>query len=116
MECGGTIRILYGKQMRNNYNYYSYCHNNKYTIINIIIVYYTMHKKIFLNAFRTSLIIVFSFIVYEFNIEIMKSLRKVHPELTEYQGILSKIVKFVGIFLLDLILLYIYAYFLKILP
>jgi hypothetical protein len=75
-----------------------------------------MHKKLFLNAFRTALIIVLSFVVYDINAHVLGSLDKNYPELYEYHFTLSKIIKFICIFLLDLFILYIYAYIFNVLP
>jgi len=75
-----------------------------------------MHKKLFLNAFRTALIIVLSFVVYDINIHVLRSLNIHYPELFEYRFTISKLVKFGCIFLLDLFVLYIYAYVFNVLP
>jgi hypothetical protein len=69
-----------------------------------------MHKKLFLNAFRTALVIVLSFIVYNINVKVFHSLKNNYPHLNKYHFTISKIVKFTCIFLLDLSILYIYAY------
>jgi len=75
-----------------------------------------MHKKLFLNAFRTALIIVLSFVVYDINTHVLRSLNIYYPELLEYHFTISKLTKFICIFLLDLFVLYIYAYVFNILP
>lgn len=74
-----------------------------------------MHKKIFLHALRTSLLIVLSFLVYDVNVKLLTSIQNTYPELHTYYYIVSKIVKFTLVLILDMIILYIYAYFFKVL-
>ena len=75
-----------------------------------------MHKKLFLNAFRTALIIVLSYVVYDINAHVLRSLNINYPHVYKYNFVLSKIIKFICIFLLDLCILYIYAYAFNFLP
>jgi|LauGreDrversion4_2_1035121.scaffolds.fasta_scaffold02272_14 hypothetical protein len=70
-----------------------------------------MHKKIFLNAFRTALLIVLSFMVYEVNVKLLTSIQNTYPELHNYYYLVSKIIKFILVFILDIFILYIYAHF-----
>jgi len=73
-----------------------------------------MHKKILLNGFRTALLIVLGFIVYDINIKILSSIKNIYPELNSYYYLLSKVIKFSLIFILDICILYIYAYWFNI--
>jgi hypothetical protein len=73
-----------------------------------------MLKKIFLDAFRTALLIVLGFVVYDINLRVLKTLEIVYPDLTLYHFTLLKFLKFILIFILDFSILYVYAYWFKI--
>jgi hypothetical protein len=73
-----------------------------------------MLKKIFLNAFRTALLIVLGFVVYDINLKVIKQLQILYPDITLYHFTLLKLLKFLFIFILDFAILYIYAYWFKI--
>ena len=71
------------------------------------------HLRMFLNALRTSLIIVAGFIAYEILIELEKIWNHIYPNKT-YNLAKRKLFKLLIIFLIDLILLYIVFFTFKI--
>jgi Zn-dependent protease with chaperone function len=58
------------------------------------------HKHIILQALRTALLFLFGYIVYELAMEVE------HPTTSRLKTIRTKLVKFVMIFVLDLLILY----------
>lgn len=72
------------------------------------------HLRMFLNAFRTALIIVSGFIAYEILIELEIIWNKKNPGNQTRHFIYRKLYKLIIIFLIDLLLLYLVFYAFKI--
>lgn len=72
------------------------------------------HLRMFINALRTSIIIVSSFIAYEILLSIEKIWNKENPENKTSNLIHHKLYKLIIIFLIDLLLLYLFFYTIKI--
>ena len=72
------------------------------------------HLRMFLNALRTALIIVASFIAYEILHELEILWNKKNPGNELHHFIYSKLYKLLIIFLIDLLLLYLIFYRFKI--
>jgi len=71
------------------------------------------HLRMFLNAFRTSLIIVAGFLAYEILVKVEKLWNKIYPNKL-YNLTKRKLLKLSIIFIVDLILLYIVFYMFEI--
>jgi hypothetical protein len=71
------------------------------------------HLRMFLNALRTSLIIVASFIAYEILLELGKIWNQFYPN-KRHNFVKRKLYKLFIIFTIDLILLYIFFFTFKI--
>ncbi len=67
------------------------------------------HVRIFLHAVRTALLIIAGFIVYEILLEMEKTWNNIYPNKT-YNFAKRKSYKFVTIFLIDLLILYMFVY------
>ena len=69
------------------------------------------HKLILLKGFRTAIIFVAAFIIYEFLNEVEKLWILENPNIKNTNFLKKKYIKFILVFAIDLILLYL-AYFL----
>ena len=68
------------------------------------------HLRIFLHALRTALLIVAGFIVYEILLRLEKTWNKLYPNAQLYNFAKRKTFKFITIFLIDLLILYLFVY------
>jgi hypothetical protein len=68
------------------------------------------HKKNIISAFRTALIGITGFIIYEILIELEKIWNYTFPNNEHYHFHKRRILHFLCIFLLDLLLIYIFFY------
>lgn len=73
-----------------------------------------VHSHIFLHAFRTAIIFISGFIIYEIFVEIEKEWNKKHPSLRIYNFSKRKIFKFLMILLIDMTLLYMLYFIFKV--
>jgi len=74
-----------------------------------------MHKNIILHAFRTSLIIVLTFVIYELDLDILDYFKNNYNDFYMHNSfILKNLIKFLIVFILDVIILYTYVYIFKI--
>ena len=73
-----------------------------------------IHSHIFLHAFRTAIIFVSGFIIYEILIEIEKEWNKKDPSRRSYNFSKRKIVKFLLVLIIDMILLYMLYFIFKV--
>jgi hypothetical protein len=64
------------------------------------------HKKNVINAFRTALVAIAGFIIYELLLEIEKLWNELTPSKYHYNLHKRRLLHFLGIFLIDLILIY----------
>lgn len=71
------------------------------------------HLRMFLNALRTSIIIVSAFIAYEILVELEKIWNKLYSN-KKHNFVKRKLYKLFIIFMIDLILLYVYFFMFKI--
>ena len=72
------------------------------------------HLRMFINALRTAIIIISGFIAYEILLGIEKIWNKENPENSTSNLIHRKLYKLIIIFLIDLLLLYLIFYTIKI--
>jgi len=72
------------------------------------------HKRIFLNAFRTAVIFMTGFIIYELLLELEKLWNYEFPDHKIYNFGKRKMYKFLFVFLIDLLLLYAIIFYFKI--
>ncbi len=68
------------------------------------------HFRIFLHAFRTAVLIVAGFIVYEILLRLEKMWNRLYPNAHMYNFAKRKTYKFITIFLIDLLILYLFVY------
>lgn len=68
------------------------------------------HRKNIINAFRTALIALTGFIIYEILIELEKIWNYTMPSNEHYHFHKRRILHFLGIFLIDLFLIYLIFY------
>jgi hypothetical protein len=68
---------------------------------------YLNNKKFFLSAFKTALIAVTGFIIYEILLVLEKLWNNISPNNEKYHFHKRKLMHFLGIFLIDLLLIYI---------
>ena len=74
-----------------------------------------MYKNIILHAFRTSLIIVLTFVIYELDLDILDYFKNNYNDFYMHNSfILKNLIKFLIVFILDVIILYTYVYIFKI--
>ena len=66
-----------------------------------------IHSRIFFQAFRTAIIFVIGFIIYEFIVKYEKKQNKVNPSNSMFNLHKLNYIKFLLIFCIDLCLLYI---------
>jgi len=68
---------------------------------------YIHHKRIFLHAIRTAIIFVSGFIIYEILVKLEKEWNKANPSNSMFHFHQRNFIKFLLIFCIDLVLLYI---------
>jgi len=68
------------------------------------------HRKNFISALRTALITITGFIIYEILIELEKIWNYTFPNNEHYHFHKRRILHFLGIFLIDLFLIYTFFY------
>ena len=74
-----------------------------------------MYKNIILHAFRTSLIIVLTFVIYELDLDILDYFKNNYNDFYMHNSfILKNLIKFLIVFILDVTILYTYVYIFKI--
>ena len=73
-----------------------------------------VHSHIFLHAFRTAIIFISGFIIYEIFVEIEKKWNKKYPSRRIYNFSKRKFFKFLLILIIDMILLYMLYFIFKV--
>jgi len=66
-----------------------------------------LHKHIFFHSLRTAIIFVAGFIIYDILVKLEKEWNKAHPSRRAYHFSKRNIIKFLMIFIIDMVLLYI---------
>lgn len=72
------------------------------------------HSRLFSHAFRTSILFVAGFLIYEILVRLEKNLNLANPENQMYHFYQRKLYKLIFIFIIDLVILYGLVIFFKI--